>query len=124
MAHRSPRRFPLGSSHHRQRTRREQTLQAARIPGARVKPVDEIPDDPHVAARGLWKRLHYTHNDLTFPVQQSPWIFRSGRLPETHQAPYRGADTRYVLSLVGRDDEMDDLIARGVVGPPEGPPHE
>lgn len=102
----------------------ERQLQTVGIPAARVKPVDEIPDDPHVAARGLWKRLHYTHNDLTFPVQQSPWVFGSGRLPETHQAPCRGADTRYVLSLVGRAGDMDDLIAKGVVGAPEGPPHE
>ncbi len=99
----------------------QERLQASGVPAARVAHVEEIPDDPHVQERGMWKRLRYPHNGLTYPLQQAPWLFLRGGQPEVRPAPFKGADTEYVLGLIGRGAEMEQLIDDGVLGLPEGP---
>jgi benzylsuccinate CoA-transferase BbsF subunit len=98
----------------------ERRLQAAAVPAARVKPVNEIPSDPHASARGMWRSLTYPHNGKTYPLQQPPWIFRREPPREVRRAPFRGEHTAEVLALVGREGEMMALIETGVVGRPEG----
>lgn len=98
----------------------QSVLQAAGVPAGRVAPVEEVPDDPHVRARGMWQSMHYPHNGRTYPLQMAPWIFARAALPDLHRAPYKGQNTAYVLDLIGRRDELEPLVEAGVLGRPEG----
>lgn len=95
------------------------TLQAAHVPAAAVRVVDEVVNDPDQFERGAMTWLD--HPELgTLPLPNSPIRWHGSPMIELEPSPALGAGNRTVLAeLAGLDAErIDALTDAGVVGPP------
>ena len=97
----------------------EPLLAKAGVPAARVNTLKEALAHPHVAARGIVRRL----DDIAgvagpVDVLQSPFQFGDGSVGQIARPPARlGAHTREVLAEIGvGDDEITRLMTDGTVG--------
>ena len=92
-------------------------LQAAHVPAAAVRLVEEIVDDPDLHARGSLRWLDHPQAGR-LPIPHSP-IRWHGSVPiELDPSPELGADNEAVLTgLAGVDPgKVADLIGRGIIG--------
>jgi alpha-methylacyl-CoA racemase len=77
----------------------------------------DLPDDPHVKARGLLQRV----SDILVPRSPIRIRDRKGERPPaaTFPPPAVGAHTRAVLEKTGLDAAaIDDLVRSGAIGEP------
>jgi crotonobetainyl-CoA:carnitine CoA-transferase CaiB-like acyl-CoA transferase len=91
-------------------------LQAAGIPAAAMRRVNELLHDPHLTARNTFGALR--HPDLAeLPAERSPAKFSSIADPPARPAPLPGADTRAIAGeLLGLDDSaIETLIGERVL---------
>lgn len=95
-----------------------QTLQAAHVPAAAVRIVDEVVNDSDQVERGAMTWID--HPELgQLPLPSSPIRWHGSPMIELEPSPALGAQNRSVLSEVaGLDPErIDALTEAGVVGP-------
>jgi crotonobetainyl-CoA:carnitine CoA-transferase CaiB-like acyl-CoA transferase len=100
----------------------EAMLGQAEVPNARANTISDIFSDPHFRARDML--LEVAHPTLGHTVQAGV-VPRLSRTPGSvrHTGPDTGADTRRVLSgLDYPDEQIESLINRGIVGPPDRKP--
>ena len=90
-------------------------LGEAGIPAGPVASLDDVFEDPHLAAVGFFERLdHPTEGTVIRP--NSPVNAGMSRRPDL-PAPRPGADSREILAELGFDaDAIDRLVASGAVG--------
>ena len=91
-------------------------LDAASVPAGRIYTVEDIARDPHYQARGMLDTVHMEDGtSLTVPGV-IPKLSRSpGK--RNRNAPRLGQDSEPVLREIGlRDDEIQQMIQRGIVG--------
>jgi len=92
-------------------------LQAAGVPAAMMQRVPELLDDPHLAARGFFRRMEHPRIAVRMPTENAPAVFAHVDDPTLNPAPLPGEHSREVLSRVLGlpGEEIDALIAAGVV---------
>ncbi len=90
----------------------EARLQARHVPASRVRGIHDLAGDPHVAARGCFRRLVDGSWTTTLP-----WRHADGWRGEFAPTPALGGDNAYVFGdLLGLDEgRRRDLAARGVI---------
>jgi crotonobetainyl-CoA:carnitine CoA-transferase CaiB-like acyl-CoA transferase len=90
----------------------EARLQAQDVPAARVRSIHDLVDDPHMAARGCFRKL----DDGTWTTTL-PWRHQDGWRGEFRPTPPLGGDNDYVFGeLLGLDeDRRRELAAMGVI---------
>lgn len=97
------------------------TMDELDIPAARVNTIEDLFDDPHLAATQVFRTAeHPTEGTVRW---MSP-SYRFSRTPiePGELAPSLGQHSRAVLSGLGYDDEsIDDLTSLGVLGTHVGP---
>lgn len=106
------------------RTRRRSTadldaaLEAAGIPAAQIKELDQVVDHPQLAARNRWRTIGTEHARVQALLP--PVTFADFEAP-MGDVPALGRHTRRLLLEAGLSDAAaDDLIARGTaISPPE-----
>jgi crotonobetainyl-CoA:carnitine CoA-transferase CaiB-like acyl-CoA transferase len=91
-------------------------LNKAGVPSGRVQSLTEALSDPQVAAQDMVLRVpHPGHGDVAmtgFPIK-----FSQTPLSVRHPTPDLGAQGRDILRAAGyKEDEIDALIAKGVMG--------
>jgi crotonobetainyl-CoA:carnitine CoA-transferase CaiB-like acyl-CoA transferase len=93
-------------------------LQAAGVPAAEVRDLDQVVDGPQAAALGSVQEL--THPEAgTYRVVGAPIRLDAEALPYPRPAPSLGADTREILIGVGLSDgQIDDLVEAGTAVAP------
>ena len=101
-------------------------LQEAGVPAAAMPRVSELPNDPHLAARGFFTTLHQPQlGDL--PAERGPAVFGQIEVCSPQPAPLPGQHTREIAEhlLDLRAAEVEQLIDRGIleewVPPDESP---
>lgn len=88
------------------------------IPCAPVNSLEDILDDPHLADVGMFVEVDHPSEGRIVNVR-SP--FRSASMEDDVPAPMLGADSRALLTELGyRPEEVDTLLAAGVLGEPAG----
>jgi crotonobetainyl-CoA:carnitine CoA-transferase CaiB-like acyl-CoA transferase len=95
-------------------------LDARQVPAARVNTLDDLFEDPHLAATGFFERVeHPTEGALR--LTRTPVDF--GGCDRLLPAPYLGADTFDVLRELGLDtQDIAHLADHGVLAGPEPAP--
>jgi benzylsuccinate CoA-transferase BbsF subunit len=90
----------------------EARLQARHVPASRVRGIHDLVGDPHIAARGCFRRLVDGSWTTTLP-----WRHADGWRGEFAPTPALGGDNTYVFGdLLGLDEgRRRDLAARGVI---------
>lgn len=99
-----------------------EALQAAGVPAAAMRRLDQISEDPQLMHRRTYTSLHHPALEHTLPTENASAPFEKLSTPPLQPAPASGEHTRAVLEqilgLTGED--VDELIALGAVH--EGPP--
>lgn len=99
-----------------------EALQAARVPAAAVRLVEEIVDDPALHDRGSLRWMEHPEAGRQ-PIPHSPIRWHGSDLVELEPSPRLGVDNESVLTeLTGLSGaEVEALAAEGVIGPPPAP---
>ncbi|MEM6740451.1 MAG: CoA transferase [Pseudomonadota bacterium] len=92
-------------------------LNRAGVPSGRVQSITEALADPQVAAQEMVLHVpHEGHGDVA--MTGFPMKFSETPLYVRHTTPTLGADGRSALIAAGLNEaEVDDLVAKGIVGP-------
>jgi formyl-CoA transferase len=92
------------------------------VPCSPIQNYKQSFSDPHLLERGyFWDAPHGTAG--TVRQLGSPMRFSRTKVRRTKASPLLGEDTRSVLHELGcPDDEIDELLASGVVAEPRGAP--
>ena len=93
------------------------------IPAARVRPHQEVAEDPHLVDRGVLAPVTLPNREpVNIPV--APHHLHNAPVTNAGPPPRLGEHTREVLSgSLGLDDtQIDELLATGVVGEPGAAP--
>ena len=103
---------------HRSTADLDAALEAAGIPAAQIKELDQVVDHPQLAARNRWRTIGTEHARV--PALLPPVTFADFEAP-MGDVPALGRHTRRLLLEAGLSDAAaDDLIARGTaISPPE-----
>jgi crotonobetainyl-CoA:carnitine CoA-transferase CaiB-like acyl-CoA transferase len=83
----------------------EDLLSAASIPAGRVRSLDEILSEDHIAARGLTSQLEIAEYDRPIHIPAMSFKANGQNHPNTRKPSQLGADTDEVLSAAGFSDE-------------------
>lgn len=75
------------------------------VPAAPVNEYDELFDDPHLSARGVFEEMEVTDAGKAVPQARLPLGFDRKRAVESEPASRLGAHTATLLAEVGYDDE-------------------
>jgi formyl-CoA transferase len=90
-------------------------FEKADIPHMRVNDLDDLFDDPHLAATGFFTEREHPQEG-TIRTTASPFAFEKTPAEYRHHAPALGADGRSVLGEAGfTDAEIADLQACGAL---------
>jgi len=81
-----------------------QEMEAARIPAGPVMSPQQVLDDPHAAARGVFKALAYPGADKPAPVMDTPFSLSATPTAVTRRAPTLGEHTDQIMSSLGYSD--------------------
>jgi crotonobetainyl-CoA:carnitine CoA-transferase CaiB-like acyl-CoA transferase len=92
-------------------------LQAAGVPAGAMVRVPELPENPHLVARGFYRRIDQPQLPEPIPTESGPARFDVIADPPLRPAPLQGEDTREVLHdwLAMDDATIDELASGGVV---------
>ena len=98
----------------------EARFDAAHVPFGRVNAVDDLADDPQVAAAQV---LVETDHPVAGRLREARPAPRFGRTPARvgGPAPLIGEHTRSILAELGLADEIPELLASGIVTEPGAP---
>lgn len=90
-------------------------MEAARIPAGPVLAPQQVLDDPHVVARGMFQSLDYPGSERPAPVMKTP--FQLSRTPGTieRRAPLLGEHTNMILQQLGYDAEQIETLRKARV---------
>jgi len=102
----------------------EEKLQAVGVPAAAMVRLPDELTHPHLVARDSFHTLH--HPMLPRPIPTSARLARFSSIPDPalHPAPIPGEHTREICASLLRvkSDEIDRLVAAGVLQPPPDDP--
>ncbi|MDP9792971.1 crotonobetainyl-CoA:carnitine CoA-transferase CaiB-like acyl-CoA transferase [Catenuloplanes nepalensis] len=92
-------------------------LQDAGVPAAMMHRVIDLLDDPHLTARGFFRRMRHPRIADVMPTENGPALFGAIADPPLEPAPVIGEHSRTVLTRVlgMTTEEFDALAADGVV---------
>lgn len=76
-------------------------MEAARIPAGPVMSPQQVLDDPHAAARGVFKALAYPGADKPAPVMDTPFSLSATPTAVTKRAPTLGEHTDQIMVSLG-----------------------
>jgi len=76
-------------------------MEEARIPAGPVLSPQQVLDDPHVAARGLFRPLEYPGAERPAPVMDTPVHLSASPGSVRKRAPTLGEDTDTILEELG-----------------------
>lgn len=76
-------------------------MEAARIPAGPVMSPHQVLDDPHVAARGMFKQLEYPGASKAAPVMTTPFSLSANPTAVKHRAPLLGEHTDQIMQELG-----------------------
>ncbi|WP_322768034.1 CaiB/BaiF CoA-transferase family protein, partial [Frankia sp. Cr1] len=95
-------------------------LQHAGVPAGMMQRVADLPDDPHLAARGFFRRLAQPQLPEPILTENGPAVFTGIADPQLRPAPLQGEHTREICAkLLGLSDcDIDALVAAGVLEEP------
>jgi crotonobetainyl-CoA:carnitine CoA-transferase CaiB-like acyl-CoA transferase len=79
--------------------------------------IPDFLDDPHLTARGFFRRQTHPRIAQAMPAERGPALFRAVADAPDRPAPLPGEHSREVLARVldMTDEQIDALIAVGVV---------
>ena len=90
-------------------------LEASGLPYAPIRRPEDLPQEPHLAERGL-ETLTLPDSGASVALPRLPLEFDGARQGLTRDLPAIGADTEAVLGELGLDgDARADLRAAGVI---------
>ncbi|MFE5395967.1 CaiB/BaiF CoA transferase family protein [Streptomyces sp. NPDC056568] len=95
-----------------------EVLQEAGVPAAKMLRITELPDHPHLVARGTYRVAEHPLIERPMPHENLPGgRFANVPEPELRPAPLLGQHTREIAArLLGLDDTaVDELFAAGVL---------
>ncbi len=84
----------------------ERTLAAAGVPAGAVRSVAEVLDEPHVAARGLLRRLSLPGQGREASLPTAGFKLNGSRVGPERAPPVLGADNEAVLAELGYDESQ------------------
>lgn len=76
-------------------------MEAARIPAGPVMSPQQVLDDPHVAARGMFRHLDYPGAGKAAPVMTTPFSLSANPTAVKHRAPLLGEHTEQIMLALG-----------------------
>ena len=76
-------------------------MEAARIPAGPVMSPQQVLDDPHVAARGMFRHLDYPGAGKAAPVMTTPFSLSANPTAVKHRAPLLGEHTDRIMQELG-----------------------
>ncbi|MBC53791.1 MAG: formyl-CoA transferase [Gammaproteobacteria bacterium] len=79
-------------------------MEAARIPAGPVMSPQQVLDDPHVAARGMFRHLEYPGAGKPAPVMTTPFSLSANPTAVKHRAPLLGEHTDQIMKELGYSD--------------------
>ncbi|OFE11631.1 formyl-CoA transferase [Pseudohongiella acticola] len=85
-------------------------MEAARIPAGPVMSPQQVLDDPHVAARGMFKQLDYPGADKPAPVMTTPFSLSGNPTAVKHRAPLLGEHTNKIMQELGYSAEQIEQL--------------
>lgn len=80
-----------------------EAMEGARIPAGPVLSPQEVVDDPHIAARGMFKELAYPGAKKAAPVMDTPFSLSKTPPSVRHRAPTLGEHTDTIMQELGYD---------------------
>lgn len=83
-----------------------QAMEAARIPAGPVLSPQQVLDDPHVAAKGLFRATEYPGAEHPAPVMGTPVELSRTPGQVRHRAPTLGEHTERILQELGYSEEQ------------------
>jgi crotonobetainyl-CoA:carnitine CoA-transferase CaiB-like acyl-CoA transferase len=97
-----------------------QLLQAGGVPAGVMWRVADLPKEPHLVARGFWRRLIQPQIEAPLPTENGPAHFGLIADPPMQPAPLQGENTREILHrwLSLDDADIDRLLAEGAIDAP------
>jgi crotonobetainyl-CoA:carnitine CoA-transferase CaiB-like acyl-CoA transferase len=91
-------------------------MEDARIPAGPVLSPQEVVDDPHIAARGMFKPLSYPGAEKAAPVMDTPFSLSKTPPSVRHRAPTLGEHTDSIMQELGYDQaSIDELREKRVI---------
>lgn len=91
-------------------------MEAARIPAGPVMSPQQVLDDPHVAARGMFKQLSYPGADKAAPVMDTPFSLSATPAGVKSRAPLLGEHTDQIMTELGYSQaEIEQLRSIRVI---------
>lgn len=95
------------------------------IPMGPAHALEDVPDDPHLKARGVLVELDATDEAGPFTYVGYPALVSGERYAPPTRAPRHGQDTTTVLAALGVDaTELDRLLSSGVIRQAESTANE
>lgn len=79
------------------------SMEEARIPAGPVLSPQEVVDDPHIAARGMFKALTYPGAEKAAPIMDTPFSLSKNPPSVRHRAPTLGEHTDSIMQELGYD---------------------
>ncbi|WP_432845532.1 CaiB/BaiF CoA transferase family protein [Amycolatopsis sp. CA-161197] len=93
----------------------DERLAAAGVPAAQLKEVGQVVDHPQLRARDRWRKVGTEFAEIDALLPPATFADVEARMGDV---PALGQHTRALLAESGVD--ADDVIARGIAGPPRG----
>jgi len=91
-------------------------MEAARLPAGPVLSPQQVLDDPHVAAKGLFQATAYPGLDKPAPLMKTPVELSATPGEIRHRAPTLGEHTTQIMQELGYSaDEIETLRAQRII---------
>ena len=91
-------------------------MEAARLPAGPVLSPQQVLDDPHVAAKGLFQPTDYPGLDKPAPLMKTPVELSATPGEIRHRAPTLGEHTTQIMQELGYSaDEIETLRAQRII---------
>ncbi|MEM9436346.1 MAG: CoA transferase, partial [Pseudomonadota bacterium] len=94
----------------------ESTLSAASVPAGRLRSIDEILAEEHIAVRGLTSEIEIEEYDRPIHIPTMTFKANGQNQANAKRPSHLGEDTEAVLREAGFDDgELDSLRTAGAI---------
>lgn len=80
-------------------------MEQARLPAGPVLSPQEVLDDPHIAAKGLFQAVEYPGLDIPAPLMRTPVELSETPGEIRHRAPTLGEHTDQIMGELGYSDQ-------------------